>query len=263
MEASNKIIQSYIHTVENSNIAYILVSNKDNITLEASSTKARTKIDDLIKLLNTGSFIMFINNLGYLPVGKTFSETIRYNNDKLELYGEVLQSNLFLIQLNNLEIQRAQGYIHPYYEQNAQAEHLTKYIYELKSNIKEANLYIEVLKKDVEHNQLKSKEIEEEISIIKNNFIDKINFLTNDIQIKVDNFQNKLLDLKLSIEEVKNNTVLKFTSELDFKKTVALLGLLISVLSSAGLLGNIIDNTTSDSNELEDKIERLIELTND
>lgn len=263
MEPTDKIKNSFKNTVEHSNIPYILISKIDSdLILESYSPKSIVVIDNLTDFVRSGSVIAYVNNLSKLPVGKTLSDIVFYKSSQVQMYGEVIDISLFLIQLDNKSYTPKKEES-PYF--NVNSGEMTKTIYELRASISEATFYIDNLKEELSTNRRKVEEIEDKIELVESKLVVEVKDVSRTLQSKVESLQERLADLKNTISELKNNSLLKFTSDLDFKKTAAIIGLLISILSSAGLFEGWVSSSidSNEDNNLEDKIERLLELSED
>ncbi len=89
-----------------------------------------------------------------------------------------------------------------------------------------------------------------------------ISSTNNKFQDKIQTISEKVETINLSLSSVKNNSLLKFTNDLDIKKTIALITVIISILSSAGILDLFVNSSTKvEQKNLDSKLEKLIELT--
>ena len=263
MDASSKLKSSFSNIVKNSAVPYMLVSKTgNNISLIASSPKLEKieGIKDLKDFIQSGAFFSYSTSLSILPEGKTFSDTVIYRRERIELYGEVLSNNnieaLLLIQINTQQYLESNYYHNNNNNSNNHSSlGMTPIIYDLKSKLSESNIYINSLKKEVEDNK---KELEK----TENRFLEELKEATKPLEQQIQDLHNKIQELKDSLNIIKNNTVLKFTSDLDLKKTILLITAFISMLSSAGLLEGWVSNSVN-NNDLEGKVERLLELTDD
>ena len=266
MEPSKKIRDSFKLTVEHSNLPYLLVSKKESdLELVSYSPKAASLLKDIQDFYKTGAFASYINNLSNLDIGKSLSDIVLYKRDHLELYGEELDNNLFLVQVNNNKSYLDKKFSTPASGLVASfnSNEITRTIYELRSSIKEASFYIDNLKKELESNHQKVNQIEGKLEQVENKLILELKESSSILKNKVEALEERLSELKETITNLKNNSLLKFTSDLTFKKTVAIAVALISLLSSMGVFNGIISNSFEDSSELDDKIEKLLELTDD
>ena len=266
MEPSKKIRDSFKLTVEHSNLPYLLVSKKEfDLELVSYSPKVASLVKDIQDFYKTGAFASYINNISNLDIGKSLSDIVLYKGDQLELYGEEIDNDLFLVQVNNNK-----GYLDKKPSTPASglaasfnSSEVTRTIYELRSSIKEASFYIDNLKRELESNHQKVNQVEGKLEQVENKLILELKESSSILKNKVEILEGKLSELKETITSLKNNSLLKFTSDLTFKKMVGIAVALISLLSSMGVFNGIISNSFEESSELDDKIEKLLELTDD
>ena len=246
----SKFQNSIKNTVFNSNVPYILITNLENKEIEivAISSPAEKLVPDFTKFVQSGVFFTFINNMNILPVGKTFSDLIYYKSSKLELFGEVLEDSLLLIQINKPYISNSEISI------NKQSSE--KNIYELKSEIVELSAYLESLKKDIEFNRT-------QVFTMETKLVDELKDVNKELLFKIETLNNKIRDLKELVGSIEKNSLLKFTSNMDLKKILAIITLFISILSSAGLLEGYVSQNVDQNSELNENLERLLELTSE
>ena len=257
MTINNKLETTFKNIVEKSDVPYILVKKQEDTTYKVIAcspyfVSVITNPDDFI---DSGGFYTYIKNLSFVPIGKSYSDTIIYIKKRFDFYGEVLDSNLFLIQFIPT---KPTGEVLTNSKNDSAADNslseVIRDLFELKQQLNSAKFELGNIKeKNIEANN-KIKEVEDKL-------YKEFKETNNKLVAKIESLYEEIAELNNTIIELRNNSLLKFTSTLDFKKVIAIITLFISILSSTNLLEGYIVRSVEDPDELDAKIERLLELT--
>lgn len=126
-------------------------------------------------------------------------------------------------------------------------------ILDLQKEISSLHIITQVMNRAVEDVRKDNTKNCDSIEKIEETHRDDITLIRDDIR-----------EIKYSLEKLKANNLLEFTSEMGFKKVILIIVTLISVISSFGLIGNVAVNEANgegtDDSEVNEKLERLIDL---
>lgn len=95
---------------------------------------------------------------------------------------------------------------------------------------------------------------------LENKLYNDIKDIERAIETKITTLEDKLTRMEEAMDPLVNNSFLMFTKTMDVKKWGAILGIVVSILTSVGVLDNVIADNISDSN-INERIEQLLELS--
>jgi predicted nuclease with TOPRIM domain len=110
-------------------------------------------------------------------------------------------------------------------------------------------------------NTLKLEELKEKISALDSKVHTNFNNLGSNLNRRLYELESKVEALETKITPLSNNSFLQLTNSMDFKKWLAFISILVSILTGAGLLDDLLSPSFT-GEQLNNKIEELIKLTN-
>jgi acetyl-CoA carboxylase alpha subunit len=135
-------------------------------------------------------------------------------------------------------------------------------INELKTKLAVTDHYISSFKEQDTNTYHYIDELKSRVSKLESESYNNLQDLQRDLSARIERLETKLNHISDDMASVADNSILKFTSQMDVKKWVTLIGIAFSILTSAGLIDTAINNQIDTSDEdLQNNIERLLELT--
>jgi len=138
---------------------------------------------------------------------------------------------------------------------------LFKEINELKSKLTVIDFFITNFKEqDVLTGENVTK-LRDRVQQLENKLYNDVRDIERKIDEKITKLENKLESMENSMDPLIHNSFLIFTKTMDLKKWITIAGIVVSVLTSVGVLDNVITDNISNDGELNDRIEKLLELS--
>lgn len=139
---------------------------------------------------------------------------------------------------------------------------LQKEINELKTKLAVTDYFINNFKEQDIKASAKIEVLSEKITALETKLYNDFKDINRTMEINTANLEARITKIQESVGSMAQNSFIQFTGEMDVKKWIQIISVIVSILLSVGVLDNYVSSNIDPSNsKIEKQLERLVELS--
>lgn len=146
---------------------------------------------------------------------------------------------------------------------NDEYREFNKDLQEIKTKIAVTDYFLSGVKEQDVITTTRLEELKNKVSELENTYFVKFRDTEQKLEYNINSFKDEISRIKTSLEviekSISSNTLLQLTNNMDAKKWLTLIGILLSILTSAGIVDKAIFNN-GDQTTINENIQKLLEL---